>query len=264
MRISTVATLAALTMVWSGSAWALTPISGRTQVQTHAFIYAGATSDTDSDADVWSGTPQASSAFATSSVGVDNADLTGGGASLSGDVGALWAADGSSGSVKTRFGWAFSNQGDIGLLGADFNGLNPNWSYSFRADRDGLLIWQGQVRADPSLPGVNNTFGLTGWDLLINGVKVIDLTDPSGPLPRTGDGDFALVAGETYTLELTNFSNIAGYEFGSIQRGRVLGDFFWQIQEEPAIVPEPGGWALMILGFGLIGAAARARRFAAA
>ncbi|WP_068874605.1 MULTISPECIES: PEPxxWA-CTERM sorting domain-containing protein [unclassified Phenylobacterium] len=262
MRRLAIAVLAVLGAACSGSAYALTPISGQAQVQSHTFINGFGLSDTDTDAKAWSGVPANQLAFATSQSSVLTDDLFAG-ALATGSVYGTWAADGSSGSVETLFAWSFTNIDDVGLIGASFNGLNPNWSYTFQADRDGVLIWQGQLRVDPSVPSTS-TFGLTGWDLLMDGVTIIDLTDPSAPLPRTGDGDFALVGGQTYTLSLTNFSNIAGLQFGSNYRGRVLGEFYWEIQEEPAIVPEPGAWALLLLGFALAGGSLRARRRACA
>lgn len=263
MRVVTIAALVAIGAACASPAAALTPISGLAQLQTHAFLLDGDVADTDTSSASWTGAPQARSAFANSQASASR-DFIFAGTSTYGSVNGQWAPDGASGSVNIEFGWALSNGGDFGLMGASFNDLNPNWSYTFRADRDGLLIWEGQVVADRTVPG-NDPFGLTGWDLQLNGATVIDLTDPNGPLPRTGDGDFALVGGQTYTLSLTNFSNIAGRQFSDANyephRGRVQGQFWWVIQEQPAApVPEPEAWVLMIVGLATVGATARAAR----
>lgn len=248
----------------AGGAWAVTPLSGFLQAQTHAFANGGALSDTDAQADSWSGTPQDSSVFVRSEVDFDYQEFGLSIAAARALDRATWAADGASGSVELDWRWDFPTIGGTGALdtelrGADFNGLKTNWSYTFRADHDGLLVWEGQVRPSPEAPN-NQTFGLSGWNLQLNGVTVIDLFDTSGAGPRLGDRDFALVAGETYTFSLVNNSNIAGYTFDRNYRGQMLGEFYWAILETPTAVPEPGVWTLLILGFGLVGASIRRRR----
>ena len=257
MRIVTTAALATAIAAWAGAASALTPISGFVQAQADVFMADGAVTDSDTQTFSWANTPASGAVAFLSAASVPGP--TANAARANALVDGQWSADGLSGRVEFDWGWAFRDEAD-GLMGASFTSLNPNWSYTFQADNDGLLRWEGQIQ--PGFPGpvaTDNRFGLSGWNLQINGVTVIDLFDPTGGSgPRTGDGDFALVAGETYTLSLTNFSNITSRTFGPSYGGRLLGDFFWDIVETPTTtVPEPGAWTLMILGFGLAGAGLR-------
>ena len=249
----------------ASSASALTPLSGVTQLETQAFVNHLATTETRDSVASWTNTPRNLLAAVGSQANYRNDEVGFSLTRITGVNEARWGVDGSAGAVNLSWGWGFSQAGGDGspdpmLKGASFTGLNPIWSYTFRADGDGVLRWEGQVRPDPQVTP-NNTFGLSGWNLQLNGVTVIDLFDSSGAGPRLGDRDFALVAGETYTFSLINRSNIAGTNFGRDYRGRMLGEFNWDIVETPtAAVPEPGTWALMIGGFGLAGAALRRRR----
>ncbi|WP_197422547.1 MULTISPECIES: PEPxxWA-CTERM sorting domain-containing protein [unclassified Phenylobacterium] len=257
MRRITTPVLAVAVSMWASAAGAVVPISGLSQVRTDAFLD-GANSAVDSKiATQWSGTPQNGSAFAQA-IAYTGLYPEGASAVTHAKNSATWSADGTYGQVNFEWGWHFNADGDYGLMGGGFDGLNPNWSYTFLAERDGRLAWQGEVRPNPA-SDLNN-FGLSGWNLQLNGVTVIDLFDPTGGKLRYGDGDFLLKAGETYTVSLINNSNIAGRTFGAAYDGLVNGVFYWAIEEEPAVVPEPAGWALMIGGFGLVGMAFRRRR----
>ncbi len=263
MRLHLAAAVAAASLTSSASA--LTPLSGSNQLETQAFVNFLAATETQVQRASWTDTPQNLLVAVGSQANYQNDEVGFSLARVTGVNRAQWREDGSSGSLNLIWEWDFSQSGGDGspdpmLKGASFTGLNPIWSYTFRADGDGLFRWQGQVRPDPGVPG-NNPFGLSGWNLQLNGITVIDLFDVSGAGPRLGDGDFAITAGETYTFSLVNRSNIAGSNFGREYRARMLGDFYWDIVEAPmGPVPEPASWVLMIVGFGATGAALRLRR----
>ena len=265
MRLHLAAAIAVAAMSLASSASALTPLSGSNQLETKAFVNFLAATDTRVQQTSWTATPQNLLVAVGSQANYQNDEVGFSLARVTGVNRAQWSEDGSSGALNLIWGWGFSQSGGDGspdpmLKGASFTGLNPIWSYTFRADGDGLFRWEGQIRPDPRLTA-NNTFGLSGWNLQLNGVTVIDLFDVSGAGPRLGDRDFDLVAGETYTFSLINRSNIAGSNFGRDYRGQMLGEFYWDIVERPpTAVPEPGTWALLIGGFGLTGAALRRRR----
>lgn len=257
MRTAGLATVTFALVCAATDAAALTPISGLTQVQADVFVSDGAVANGGASTSSWAATPTDIAAS------IDKGVLVQGPLQHRANAHAFnqatWTADGSAGQVHLDWGWYFGDEVD-GLMGASFTALNPVWSYTFKADHDGLLIWEGQIAPGSTGQVANSTFGLSGWNLQLNGVTVIDLLDPTGGKLRYGDRDFALTAGEVYTFSLTNVSNIAGSNFGADYRGRMKGDFYWQIFEEPAAVPEPAAWALLLLGFGTAGAALRHRR----
>lgn len=64
------------------------------------------------------------------------------------------------------------------------------------------------------------------------------------------------VAGtNTLAFNVTNFGQVSGNPSG------LRVEF---VQSNAAVVPEPANWAMLIAGFGLVGAAARRRRLAPA
>lgn len=97
-------------------------------------------------------------------------------------------------------------------------------------------------------------------------------------------GSFGAVDDGTYDVSsIANFANIAGaapfqtYSLSFISTSanslRInigtdsadnIGPLLSNVRLDVAAVPEPASWALMIAGFGLVGVAARRRRFAAA
>lgn len=175
---------------------------------------------------------------------------------------AEWTPGGRGGRVVFNWQWVFYSEVGTGDVGGSFVQQGPDWTYSFTADRDGVFVWEGQIaplrgQGPPELG--NNLFGLSGWDLSLNGETVIPLIDPTGGTTRTGDRDFRLVGGETYTFALNSFSNITGSNFPDGYYGGVEGQFGFQFFPDAvtAPIPEPGSWTLLILGFGLVGARLR-------
>lgn len=117
--------------------------------------------------------------------------------------------------------------------------------------RDDLLFLGlasgGQVNVNPSFTSAT---GLLGWTLVSQSELGSDIlpaigaaTYPGFPVPGATGFTGPLYAG-TYTLWLEDGDEAAHYSFNAIT----------------AAVPEPATWAMMILGFGMIGASLRYRR----
>ncbi|WP_375401948.1 PEPxxWA-CTERM sorting domain-containing protein [uncultured Sphingomonas sp.] len=73
---------------------------------------------------------------------------------------------------------------------------------------------------------------------------------------QSGVGPFNSNVNGRVSFDLGGQSSITRAAFGSMQQGFVA----FEIDELAAAVPEPATWALMILGFGLIGSQLRATR----
>jgi hypothetical protein len=137
----------------------------------------------------------------------------------------------------------------------DIDGFPANWFYEFTATGDGFF--QGTYE----VTGSGATFGL--WPLYLTGGSSFlelggDVDDPSG----AGSFSIPLVAGQTYRMILWNNGNI-GTDSRFDFTGSASGSVAWEIVTR-SVIPEPGTWAMLIAGFGLVGAAARRRKPAAA
>jgi hypothetical protein len=115
--------------------------------------------------------------------------------------------------------------------------------------------------SDYTASGVTSTF-----DALINGVTVGSYSftsncDICGTTESIDFSDsFAAIAGDTYTLRIEATSTVfpGGGSWNWNPDGQVT------LSGGAGSVPEPAAWALMVLGFGGLGAAMRSRRRIAA
>ncbi len=100
-----------------------------------------------------------------------------------------------------------------------------------------------------------------------------DVVDLTVPLKKTlAAGDYALIFGSGQ-FGADGYAGLTDTNstIGSPTMFQTLYDNTWQAQDSDGIrifvegnpVPEPVVWAMMLVGFGLVGAAARARRFGA-
>jgi hypothetical protein len=119
-------------------------------------------------------------------------------------------------------------------------------SQTFTADQSGTfsLNWLEAARPQNGGAAGNQTYTVS-----LDAFDLGTFSTTSGQLftARAGSTTFALQAGQSYTLTFTGLST---------------GDNTSYIDAVAlnAAVPEPAAWALMIAGFGLIGAASRRRR----
>jgi hypothetical protein len=141
-------------------------------------------------------------------------------------------------------------------------GSGSDWMYTFTATGD------GEFQMDYSVTASGDTEGLFGWSIgFIGGPSSggPDLTTLQFAGDPTTSGIFtaAVTAGQTYTVFLDNNGNVSQSGEAAFA-GQMNGDFDWQIDERNGGgVPEPAAWALMLVGFGGMGAALRRRRLAA-
>jgi hypothetical protein len=180
-------------------------------------------------------------------------DDAGNRASASHFVQATWASA-NAGTIDIQWGW-LSATSDI------FTALNTNvtradWTYNFTATGNGTF--SGNYR----VTGMGDTFGLQpiyGSDDLAFGPYGGNVLDPTG----AGAFSIALVNGQTYNMRFNNFGNLTANSVNADASARAIID--WKIAyNNVGGVPEPTSWAMLITGFGLVGATARRRRAVAA
>lgn len=163
------------------------------------------------------------------------------------------------------FGWDFDvANGDINQIDALLQHLgNPSeadWTYTFRADQDGVFNLDFNISA----VGNHSVFGLGEWRFVMlgDGLKDVQLSETfqgtSGH--ASGSASQQLRAGATYTVALFNNTGLGSFT-PDHSSATLTADFHWDIR---SAVPEPATWALMITGFGLAGAALRRRNGTAA
>lgn len=123
-------------------------------------------------------------------------------------------------------------------------------SQTFTADGNGVgtVSWLDTNRS--------NTGGLQSYDVSIfDGTSTVSLgsfTSAVGSFTARTSSSFALVSGTQYTLSFTGLS--------AEDRTSFIDDVALSV----AAVPEPSTWAMLIIGFGMVGAAARRRKAAVA
>lgn len=165
-----------------------------------------------------------------------------------------WASA-DAGTIDIQWGWDIATGGSGLVTQANTNVAIPNWRYTFIATGNGTFAGRYNV-----VGSGDTTFGLQpiyGSDDFPFGPYGGDVNDPTG----SGSFSVALVNGQTYTMSMFNFGNLTFNSGGDANASaRALID--WQISYD--VVPEPASWAMMITGFGLVGAGMRRRRMVAA
>ncbi|WP_293375949.1 PEPxxWA-CTERM sorting domain-containing protein [Phenylobacterium sp.] len=241
---------------------ATTAISGDLNIVANAYTHSGPTV-TSMDSQSWTSLPAtlnvAANAVANAGIYEDHNERV----SAFGTAQATWASANSGAVNFTNYGWNFNVKDDAPLSsGADVDynrpGSGSDWTYAFQATANGVFQMTYNVTA------TGTTEGLFGWAIDFNGVSVgPDLTTSqfAGDPTTSGVVTETLTKGQFYYVALDGNPNIEGCcsrEFS----GSMDGAFDWQITSGG--VPEPASWALMIVGFGGLGAVLRARRTLAA
>jgi hypothetical protein len=139
-----------------------------------------------------------------------------------------------------------SNFGDFVLTNSHCIAGPPTVDIPVRDVTDGEFLWD--FAAGDSLFGT-----YTGQVALNEGV----VTGTEWMTVLGGTGRFLNATGLIQSVGVLSFGQVGGQPVG-IFNGTLSGEL-----NAPAI-PEPGSWAMLIAGFGLVGAVARRRRFVAA
>ncbi|TRW15344.1 DUF4394 domain-containing protein [Glacieibacterium frigidum] len=140
-----------------------------------------------------------------------------------------------------------SNIGNVDIIGAAYTNSRPGATatvlYAFDALNDTLLRStnpNGGVYTNTNLAGA--TFGAFGFDIPVTSNFGFDISGGTGSAFANLDNVFGSV----------NLTTGVGTIIGNIGAGNL-------VDITAASVPEPASWALMIGGFGLVGAAMRRR-----
>jgi hypothetical protein len=115
---------------------------------------------------------------------------------------------------------------------------------------------------DPAIGAFTKTFDLGMVSTQNNGSA--DANADYVYFPSLATSDVFNVNGQSYTFKLLGFSNLIGdgflnstaNEFHVREGGNASADLFGIL----SAVPEPTTWAMMLVGFGMVGASARYRR----
>lgn len=238
--------LAAIALVSASPAAATTFLLGYVQVGVDATIGTETTAE-QSYSQLLAPAPvqvgNSAQAFATE--GATNYEIT-----SSASTSATWYSA-EAGNVLMQWSWRFETAGLDAFVRAQTNLVSPNWYYQFTASGDGMFTGYYNVSASGQKFGLGPIYGT---DDLAFGPYGGDVFDPEG----SGNFSFALVNGQTYSIGLRNNGNInSGSGFDAF--GSASATVSWNIEYTEA-VPEPASWAMLIAGFGLVGAASRRQR----
>lgn len=183
------------------------------------------------------------------------------------------------------FGWSpISNQpnwtiapnaqGNLLSLTAAFSAGADDWqAYFYDGTRGGAIYFNytGCNPTNTNCYGVNGTPGATiffgntstfipldttsfrTYEILVRGSEVVYRIDGQRHAGQ------ALQAGGTTFMLVGDSSGSSPSGTGSMVISAIAFDRATEVSDLPSIVPEPGSWAMLITGFGLIGAAMRRR-----
>jgi hypothetical protein len=167
---------------------------------------------------------------------------------------ATWSSA-TQGSVALDWVWNLTNT--TGSTGLTWDTRPPNmdsWVYSFTTGDQRAIFsadWTLEVFGQTT-EGLQGIYGGGGLPLFITPFTF-------SPTDSTGSFTVDLDPNTDYSFTVFNFGNVVTLANLATERGAFF-TMFWEI----TTVPEPRTWGLMIAGFGMVGAAVRRRRVAAA
>jgi PEP-CTERM motif len=141
------------------------------------------------------------------------------------------------------------------LLGGSLN-YADRWSYSFTANQNANFRFNYNLQVPSTIAQYAGEFR--------NPFMIMSIRERGnigGPGATGGSGffDFSLLANQDYTFDLEVFS-VRSLGEGELIPYRIGDDLYsYQITPTIAGIPEPATWAMMIAGFGLVGAGMRRR-----
>ncbi len=221
-------------------------ISGSIGAGTTAHMDAGSPPDSSASSAIMLSSPNNVGVSASSSVSTpSNGAVTAYASSA-----ANWLSA-SAGTINMSWGWDFNPLNTPSFVATD---TVRGWTYTFSTGNVAERFnanWTSTVTVNSGTSfGLNAIYGGGGLPYYVS---------PDAVYPTSGSGSFFvnLLPNSTYTFELYNQGNISA--ISTIANASQTANFNWTISPV-AGVPEPAVWALMILGFGVIGGAMRRRK----
>lgn len=162
------------------------------------------------------------------------------------------------GRFELAWGWVIDVPGAVQWK-VETNSLSPNWLYSFVPRGRGVFTLGLEVtkeRIDGFPLDYRGLGALAGRSDLPPGPHGGDDKDPSGKSVM----QIQLRPGRVYTVAIANRGTRSGTGPSQFY-GAAIAKGVWEITYQTAAgaIPEPSSWAMMIAGFGLVGAALRRR-----
>ena len=237
---------AAAALLLAAPAFAITANSAA--VGSAGQVTVGSVVSSDADADTGLGAPAALASASSASLNDGQAVLT-----AYSSVRATWASA-TQGSVSMNWGWDANNPGSTGFTEVDTRtASNKNWTYDFTTGA-GASSFNARWTLDASS---GNTFGIQGV-YGSGGLPFFVTPSMTAPVDDSGSFSVGLNPNTTYSLTFFNFGNVSVNSGGLNSTASALFTMDWDITS--TAVPEPQSWAMLISGFGLIGAGMRQRR----